>query len=201
MWAGDKALVCLGSMKSNPVVELVVARAFGMEPFVPQPSVDQPNNRQCPFFIRYRSFDPHPPSIAGGLDLCATTPADQPGLYFEQADGSWTCCAWEPNQRDVALVFYIHRESQGWLEMVLGGYSGLATRLLAKTLATRAQDFWPPVYESHGIQVGAFVVQYTLSAQNDTSNDILRTDLVAATEIFPLDSETIERRLRQSTIV
>ena len=34
--AGDKALVCLGSNKSNPVVETLVASAFGCEPFVSQ---------------------------------------------------------------------------------------------------------------------------------------------------------------------
>src|SRR5687767_5373764 len=34
--AGDKALVCLGSIKSNPVVEILLATAFGCEPFVSQ---------------------------------------------------------------------------------------------------------------------------------------------------------------------
>ena len=29
----DKALICLGSMKSNPVAELILANAFGCEPF------------------------------------------------------------------------------------------------------------------------------------------------------------------------
>ena len=37
--AGDKALVCLGSNKSNPVVETLVAATFGCESFVPQDSV------------------------------------------------------------------------------------------------------------------------------------------------------------------
>src|SRR5262249_44355058 len=32
--AGDKALVCLGSNKSNPVVETMIAASFGGEPFV-----------------------------------------------------------------------------------------------------------------------------------------------------------------------
>ena len=31
----DKAMICLGSMKSNPVAELILAEAFGCEPFVP----------------------------------------------------------------------------------------------------------------------------------------------------------------------
>src|SRR5687768_15731331 len=34
--AGDKALISLGSVKSNPTVEIMLANAFGSEPFVPQ---------------------------------------------------------------------------------------------------------------------------------------------------------------------
>jgi len=94
------------------------------------------------------------------------------------------------------MVFYVHRESQGWLEMALGGFSGRATRLLAKTLATRAEDFWPPVYSAHGIQVGAFIVQYTLNTNEAVDQDILRTDLVANTQVIPLAAETIERRIK-----
>jgi len=67
--------------------------------------------------------------------------------------------------------------------------------LLAKTLATRAQDFWPPIYQKHGVQVGAYVVQFTLSAPHDQTRDILRTDLVASTKVIPIDSEVLERRL------
>ncbi len=48
-----------------------------------------------------------------------------------QADGSWTFAGGQ----DTALVFYIYRESLGQLEMVLSGFSGRATRLLARTLA------------------------------------------------------------------
>jgi hypothetical protein len=79
--------------------------------------------------------------------------------------------------------------------MVLGGYSGRATRLLAKTLASRAEDFWPPIYSRHGMQVGAFVVQYTFSSEGEPSRDLLRTDLMAGTHIIPLDRKVIARRM------
>ena len=195
-WAGDKALVCLGSTKSNPVVELVIAKAFGGEPFHAQDEVDDPAQRHCPFFLRYRDSDPHPSSCCGGSRLAKHFPLSEPGLYFEQADGTWACSPWDKAYSDVALVFYIHRESQGWLEMVLGGFSGRATRLLAQTLATGAQDFWPPVFAAHGIEVGAFVVQFKLNSAGDFQQDILRTDFVAATEVIPLDPATIQRRLK-----
>jgi len=92
-------------------------------------------------------------------------------------------------------VFYIHRESQGRLEMVLGGFSGRATRMLAKTLSSGAEGFWPPIYSRHGIQVGAFIVKYTFSDEQDQQADLLRTDLVAGTTIIPLSHDVIARRL------
>ena len=191
---GDKALVCLGSIKSNPVVELVLANSFGCEPFVSQDEAANPRRRSVPFFLRYREFDPHPVSCAAGLSLARGEPTTEPGFYYEQADGAWTHCAWRANEQDTALVFYLHRESHGRLEMVLGGYSGRATRLLARTLATRAQDFWPPIYTGHGVQVGAYLVQYAFG-QDDTGRDILRTDVMADTKIIPLPPEPFQRRL------
>ena len=197
--AGDKALICLGSMKSNPVVELMLTEAFGGEPFVPQVDVDEPNQRSIPFFVRYRADDPNATSIAAGSFLSKNTRADAPGIYYEQAGGKWAHCAWDEPQHDAAFVFYVHRESQGRLEMALAGFSGRATRLLAKSLATRAQDFWPPTYEGQGIQVGAYIVQFTFTSQDTQSHDILLTDLSAATRVIPLDGESIARRLQVSS--
>ena len=192
----DKALISLGSMKSNPVWELMIARAFGCDPFQSQDDVSAPHKRCCPFFFRYRDFDPHPDSCSGGMGLAKSQIGDNPGIYYEKADGKWKLSPWDSTTHDTAMVFYVHRESQGWLEMALGGFSGRATRLLAKTLATRAEDFWPPVYSAHGIQVGAFIVQYTLNTNEAVDQDILRTDLVANTQVIPLAAETIERRIK-----
>jgi hypothetical protein len=45
-----------------------------------------------------------------------------------------------------------------------------------------------------GIQVGAFVVKFTLpSAKREP--DILKTDLVATTEVTPIPVEALARRL------
>lgn len=191
----DKALICLGSVKSNPVAELIVAEAFGCQPFVSQDGIADPSARGCPFFLRYRATDPHPASCCAGLELAGTGASSAPGYYFETADGTWQYCGWDQPEHDTALVFYIHRESQGRLEMVLGGFSGRATRLLAKTLATRAESFWPPIYAKHGIQVGAFIIQYIFASDGADQSDQLRTDLVAETRVIPLDDEVLARRL------
>jgi hypothetical protein len=137
--AGDKALVCLGSNKSNPVVETLVASSFGCEPFVSQDTIASAGKRHCPIFLRYRDNDPQFPSCFGGLRLGKNQPSNKPGIYYEKPDGGWGCCEWSEGKHDAAFVIYFHRESQGRMEMVLGGFSGLATRLLARLLARRGQ--------------------------------------------------------------
>jgi hypothetical protein len=191
----DKALICLGSIKSNPVVELVLAEAFGCEPFESWDDTARAGDRRCPIFLRYRADDPHPASCSGGLRLGREDPSPLPGIYYETRDQAWEYCGWDQPEQDTAIVFYIHRESQGRLEMVLGGFSGRATRLLAKTLASRAESFWPPIYSRHGIQVGAFIVKYVFPEGYDAEPDLLKTDLVADATIIPLDQEVIARRL------
>lgn len=192
---GDKAMVCLGSVKSNPTVELVLANAFGCDPFVSQDNVTKASERSCPFFLRYRQHDPHPPACSAGMQLSKTEKANDPGLYYEQADGTWAFAGGATPGRDAALVFYIYRESLGRLEMVLSGFSGRATRLLARTLAHRAEDFWPPIFHENYLQVGAFLVQYEAADEVENSLDILATDTMANASIIQLPAEAIARRL------
>lgn len=191
--SGDKALVCLGSTKSNPVVELVMAHAFNCDPYVSQDDVATPQERSCPIFFRYRDTDPHPPSCIGGLSLSKGQKDLEPGIYYETAEGEWVQANSGKRSQHVAMVFYIHRESQGRLEMALGGFSGRATRLLARALATRAEDFWPPTYEGQGIAVGMFLVEFNAGTEKD--DDILRTDLVANTKVTAVPFESLQRRL------
>jgi len=195
--AGDKALICLGSIKSNPVAELVLGQTFGSEPFKSEDDVERAIHRSCPCMLRYRNEDPQPPGCSGGMTLSATEPAELPGIYYETADGTWDVCPWEAGKTDAALVFYVHRESQGRLEMLLGGFSGRATRLLARMLATQSSEFWPPTYNRQGLQIGAFVVQFHYTGKKSSTN-ILRGDPSATTKVIPLDAETIARRLEPS---
>jgi hypothetical protein len=193
--AGDKALVCLGSNKSNPVVETLVAESFGCEPFVSQDTLAAANKRSCPIFLRYRDNDPQFTSCFGGTKLAKNQTAAKPGIYYEKPDGSWGCCEWEANKRDAAFVIYFHRESQGRMEMALGGFSGRATRLLARLLARRGDEFWPPVYSDEGLQIGVFIVQFTLPGGAVLERDLSRGDVHAEDQIVRLDPEVIKRRL------
>ncbi|HAN96952.1 MAG TPA: XRE family transcriptional regulator [Planctomycetaceae bacterium] len=196
-FCGDKALVCIGSTKSNPIVELVMSSAFGCEPNVSQDDVEKGTDRAVPFFMRYRDNDPHPPSCMAGIRLSRTEETSTPGIYYETPEGEWVLCSPPEKREDTGFVFYVHRESQGCLEMAIGGFSGRATRLLARSLATRAESFWPPVYHDQGIQVGAFLVQFSPPAEKNVS-DLLRTDLVAETKIVRISGEVIARRMQRA---
>lgn len=192
---GDKAIVCLGSVKSNPTVELVLGSAFACDPFSSQDNVAKASDRSVPFFLRYRDHDPHPPACSAGMQLSKNQKVSEPGIYYEQADGTWEFAGGSAPGKDAALVFYIFRESLGRLDMVLSGFSGRATRLLARTLAHRAEDFWPPVFHENYLQVGAFIVKYEATDAVDESNDILSTDLMANATVIPLSPEVFARRL------
>ncbi len=191
--AGDKALICLGSVKSNPVVEMILADTFSAEPFKSEDHLQSAKDRRVPFFLRYRDRDPHPPCTSAGMQLSKTEPSKEPGIYYEQADGTWTFAGGQ----DTALVFYIYRESLGRLEMILSGFSGRATRLLARTLANRGEEFWPPVYQANYLQVGAYIVQYRPAEGAEELQDVLRTDLIGTPTVTPLPVEAIARRLER----
>ncbi len=189
---GDRGVVCIGSVKSNPVVELLFADAFGCTPFVTEDDVDDVSARSCPFFLRYRDTDPHPNGASAGLRLSKNEDAPEPGFYYEKDDGTWAYAGGK--DKDTALVFYLFREALGRLDMVLSGFSGRATRLLAKTLAIRGEEFWPPVYEEDGVQIGAYLVQYENTDTKPSRDDLLFNPGGAA-EIMPLSREAIAKRI------
>ncbi len=193
--SGDKALVCLGSNKSNSIVDIVVANAFGCDPFVSQDAVTDAKQRHCPFFIRYRDQDPHPDSCMAGLKLDKSSKHLSPGIYYEDGHGRWVAAGTEDGKHETALAFYIYRESQGRLEMVLAGFSGRATRFLARHLAQHAQEFWPPKYNEQGVQIGAYIVQFSTSEISRDIADILRTDISVTANVKPVPAKSIARRL------
>ena len=191
--SGDKAMVCLGSVKSNPIVEIITADTFMATPFESQDNVEKASDRRLPFFLRYRDSDPHLASASAGTRLSKSEEAPDPGIYYEQADGTWKYAG----SQDAALVFYVYRESLGRLEMVLSGFSGRATRLLARTISNRGEEFWPPVFQENYLQIGAYIVQYDSPSESVDPDDILRTDEIGSPTITPLPAEAISRRLNK----
>ncbi len=189
---GDRGMVCIGSVKSHPTVELVMSDLFGCTPFITEDDIDDASARSCPFYLRFRDTDPKPDGASAGMRLSKNEDAPEPGFYYEKDDGTWEYAGGK--DRDTALVFYVFREALGRLDMVLSGFSGRATRLLAKTLAIRGEEFWPPVYERGGTQVGAYLVTYE-NTEGKPSRDDLLYNPGGAASIMPLPAEAIAKRL------
>jgi hypothetical protein len=176
---------------------MLLASTFGCEPYISQDDLPAGERRSCPIFLRYRDNDPHPLSCCGGQRAGRSQSSNKPGIYYELPSGKWDCCPWDADTHDAAFVFYIHRESQGRMEMALGGFSGRATRLLARHLARHGEDFWDPVYEDEGIQIGAFVVKFAITGPAAEDRDIIGSDPPAETTVVRLEREVIERRMQQ----
>ena len=192
----SKAMICVGSPKSNPVSELIISSVFGCEPFVSQDGTASPAQRSCPIFLRFRDKDPaYLKSCCGGRQLAKGHAAEQPGIYFENGKGKWESCVWDERKHDAAFVFYVDRPSQGVVEMVLGGYSGRATRLLAHHLQRCAEQLWPPVYVGHGLRIGAYIVKFQLKERAGRDRNLLGGDESPKIDILPLESDVIARRM------
>jgi hypothetical protein len=197
--ADERALVCLGSVKSNVVIEAVVAGCFHTTTFSSQDGVKRPKDRSCPFFFRYRDDDAQPPSCHGGLRLARSKETPQPGIHYETAAG-WTCAPCSRHE-DAALVFYAYHVPAGRVEMVLGGFSGRATHCLAAGLPGLVSRLWPPTYDTSELQVGAFVVRFQFgdSTQEPEADELGPGWKYHPTmaKVVPLEANVLKQKLEQ----
>jgi hypothetical protein len=189
------AVIALGSVKVNPMVELLLAQAFSATPFVTQDDVLSPQDRRCPILFRYRDYDPQPPSCAGGMELAAELPASQPGLYYETKGGSWELCPWDPASSDVAFLFYRYFPPTAQVEVTCGGFSGRATSCLTEQLEEITSELGEPQYVSEHLHLGLYVIHFTFDPA-DTDFDQYRDDRPFETRVIRLDDAVIARRLK-----
>ncbi len=194
----DKALVCLGSVKSNPVIEIILARAFGATPFESQDHVQDARERRCPVWFRFRAgVDPPLPSCAGGLQLSKSQRTAQPGIYYERADGSWDHVVWDDDHHDAGLILYQYAPALGRLEMVVGGFSSRSTRLLAQVLTPKlTSKLWPPPCNTPSLQTGIFIVKFKFAKEDHGGRDILSMRYSGDVDVIALDESVIARRIQ-----
>ena len=187
--AGNKALICLGSVKSNGLCERVISRAFSREPWVTEDGALHAGQRACPFYYRYRDKDVNVPSCQGGRNLAKQIPgldhgADVPGIYFERAPGQWDGIP-SNDEREPALIFYTYRPPLGVVEVVLGGFSTEGTFLLAQHFHKIVAEIWPPTDIQPTRETAAFVVDFHLKPHSRAANTDATGDL--GDVIRPLD--------------
>jgi hypothetical protein len=195
----DKALICLGSIKSNPAIEPVISNTFkGLRSFERQDDVQLPEDRGCPFAMIVRPDDPKPPSSSCSTKLSMRDPRKKPGVYFETESGKWEYARCDDNH-DVAIVFYRLDRLKENLEMVLGGFSGYSTRLLAQVLRERENTlFWPPIYESANQYIGISIVKFWLRPTTSKKKRAQPEERMEAAEVIDVPRESIERRLDET---
>ena len=153
------ALLALGSIKVNPVVERLLARIPESAPFQPELPA-RAADRRCPIFFRYRPGDPQPPSFCGGIRLADDTSSDLPGIYYEQSDRSWHNALWDDDSYDAAFLCYVHRPNLGLVEVACGGFSSRATGLLTDQLDSIASHLRAPERVADNLHVGMSVVSF-----------------------------------------
>jgi hypothetical protein len=178
-------------VKSNSVIERFVSSCFvGATAFDSQDDVNVASDRSCPFTIIFRPSDPKINSCCGGQQLSRSDSVSGPGIYFEQSDKTWSHVA-SNDQSDGAIVFYRYNKSLRNLCMCLGGYSSRATRLLADYLSSGKADrrLWPPACENGEIQIGLFVLRFTLDKAAGKDQKPISTEVIRVSE------EVIRRRL------
>lgn len=192
---GDRSLICLGSVKSNPLSESIIASVFKTRPFVSQDGVRSAKRRSCPFFLHFRRRDPTPPSCHGGETLTRTGNEYLPGIHFETKAGRWEYCPTN-DEEDAAFVVYSYRPHEGAMELVLGGFSGRATGAVALELGDLEGEIWPPNYERDDLRVGMFVIRFRFDKPGKSRHGV-RPILIkpTETEVIRLAPEVLQRRL------
>ena len=130
---GDRALVCIGTTKSNPMAEYIVAKLLGAVPFR--------SRSDSPVYLRYPSKADGPASCCGGVGSFMTKAHFRDGnqrkpvagICFQRQDQSWYCCP-ETKKTEAAWVISCERPSEKRVEVVVGGFGWKATHCLAKIL-------------------------------------------------------------------
>jgi hypothetical protein len=185
-------LFTLGSVRVNGILEILAAELFNATPFCSQDEVAVPADRACPFYFRYRNEGPTPESACGGLQLACNYETDEPGIYYETKDGTWNHCPFEAGKSDVAFVLFARYSNVDKLHVACGGFSGTATRMLAKCFNEVATSLWPPQFTEDELNIGLYLIPFASSKTDGTISD-------GSPHVIRIDDEVIRRRLVRAT--
>jgi hypothetical protein len=196
---GGKAHVCLGSIKSNLVVEAMMASLFDVDPFVSQDGIDEMTDRACPIYFLYRESNPKPDSCHAGVQISKEKRKAKPGIYYEIENKTWAYCP-SNKKSDAALVAYVFRPNEGRLDMIMGGFSGRATESLAVQLGTLGRKFWPPSFIRGNLQVGIFIVKFDYASAARKGGKITgRPMALPKPKVISIDKKVLQRRFEKET--
>ena len=188
----QRALVALGSQKSNLIVNSILSDSFSTaDAFAPQRDVAEPRDRACPIFFRYRDKDPQVPSCAGGKELADSMQDTEPGIYYEEADGSWTVCPCNQTE-DAAVIFYRYDRTLGRVEMMLSGYSGRSTLSISKILTAHANKLRKPVFSTPQKAYGLYVIRFKFPRVEESDESASEFDDF---QVIRIEEKVLAKRL------
>ncbi len=192
--AHGRALVALGSVKVNPVVELILAHAFGAEPFASLDQLPKASLRPCPLLFRYRDDDPQPPSFCGGVQIAADTPAPWPGIYYEAQPGQWACCPWDQKTSDAAFLMFAMYPARARVEVACGGFSSRATHCLTDKLDEIISALGEPLFSSPQLVLGMYVIQFRFAPEQSAHQAPKEPEPIEY-RVLPISEEVLSQRL------
>jgi len=189
----NRALAATGSIKVNPVVELMLATTFRARPFGVPEAGTSAIQRRCPLFFAFRPNDPQPPSCCGGSWLVTADESTSPGIYCERDDRRWHYSPCDQDH-DAAFLFYGNKRPSGLVEVACGGFSARATELMAKHLDRITSRLGSPQYFGPELMLGLYVIEFTrrrAARDCEESHNELDWDF----KVVPVGKAAIQRRL------
>ena len=186
--SGGTSTILVGSQVTNRLVELLVARLFGCQPFR--------RNRttiQVPIYLGFRSRNRAMPSCFGGL----TNPPGRrgrfsPGTYYLDEKGKWVNCPWRPDTDDSGIIVTLHQAGMG-VQMAVLGFSGRATEAMGRQLLIDASPYWKPQVRWHDKELGVYVCRFKKAIE--TSLDAGEVIHAKEMEVIPISRGILERYL------
>jgi hypothetical protein len=188
------ALIAIGSVKVNALVEVLCAEWFKAEPFVSQDELESAEKRNVPVFFCFREDDMQPRSCCGGTRLAKRRRRDCAGIHFEGNDGKWTECVCDDESRDAAFLFYTYRPLSKQVEIACGGFSGEATRVLASRL-TQIVSGVKAQYVSPNLHMGMYAVEINFKRSKREREQSNGKEEEFDFMLHPVGAEALQRRL------
>jgi len=187
------AVISIGSQITNYVTESAVARLFGCEPFAPA----KPPGSRVPVYVVYRHRDHAVRSCFGGLNPPAGTRGQKRcGIYYRDGHGDWCPLPWVRDKADSGIVITVYDPSHSVQpQLLILGYSGVATETIGAYVAgDHANEFWPPVGQSRGMQVGIYLCRIQLEQEQVPSTSTVSAGSTVA--VIPMDAKVVNKYLR-----
>lgn len=189
--SGLGSSILVGSQRVLFLLEYFVADLFGCRPF----KRFEGTEIKTPFFLVYRDHDRAVPSCFGDQRNPPKRKGKRtPGICYLDSDGRWVSCPWLSRQQDAGIIMTVYDPGTKGLEMAVFGFSGWGTEALGRQLLEDPTPFWPPYARLKGRQVGVYICQFTMEAQNSPEG----AEMIRAKEfkVIPMDKAILESYLR-----